>query len=124
MIWRYLANFWTFVMFIFLIFDYSASNKYDYLVGPLAAIYLGILGLFVGTKEFNRWQNYHDGKHPGEIYVILWTVLVTILIFLNIFINSEFRICSEIIATYLTVLGVFAITQRSKTLHRKRHYRK
>ncbi len=119
-IWRYLTNFWTIILFIFLIFDFLNNNRYDFLIGPFAAIYLGVLGLFVSSKEFNRWHDHHKGEHPGEWYIVIWTVLIIILLLLNIFYNKNYYLPSEIIASYIAVLGIFAITQKSKTFYKQK----
>jgi len=119
-IWRYLTNLWTLIIFIFLIVDFITTNQYGFLIGPIAAIYITILGFFVSTKEFNRWQDYHTGRHPGEVFIILWTILILTLILLNIFINQKYRLSSEVIATYITVLGIFALTLKSKSLYSRK----
>lgn len=119
-IWRYLTNFWTLIIFIFLIVDFVTTNQYSFLIGPLAAIYIAILGFFVSTKEFNRWQDYHTGRHPGEVFIIFWTVLILTIFLLNIFVNQGYHLSSEIIATYIAVLGIFAISLKSKSLYSRK----
>lgn len=89
-------------------------------MGPILATYVGLLSIYAGTKEFDRWHDYHDGKHPGEWYVIIWTILVVILMALNIFANHNYRLPSEVIAAYIAVLGIFALTQKSKEFFQRR----
>lgn len=119
-VWRYLTNFWTYIVFGFLIIDFAEKNRFDFLIGPMLVLYLGVLSLFVGTKEFDRWFDHHEDRHPGETYVILWTILMALLFILDVFLNGVYTLPSEVVATYLAVLGVFALTQRSKSLYRRK----
>ena len=66
-IWRILTNFWTVVFIAFLIFDFFWLNRFEYLTIPFSVIYAGVLGLYASTKEFDRWYEMHEGRHPGEL---------------------------------------------------------
>ncbi len=124
-IWRVLTNIWTVVFMVFLIADFFAKNKYEYLTAPFSVIYIAILGLYVGTKEFDRWYEMHDGRHPGEIFVIAWTIVIMSLLGLSVFLNrGGYSVSSEAIADYIMVLSVFALTQKSKTLHDQKRKKK
>lgn len=124
-IWRVLTNLWTIVFMIFLVVDFFLKNKFEYLTAPFSVIYIGILGLYVGTKEFDRWYEIHNGRHPGEIFVIAWTVVILGLLGLSLFLNGDgYHVSSEAIADYIMVLSVFALTQKSKMMHAKKHRRK
>jgi|GEM_PF-3607516 len=52
-IWRILTNVWTVIFVAFLIFDFFQFNKFEYLIAPFSFVYVGVLGLYVGTKEFD-----------------------------------------------------------------------
>ncbi|TRZ64221.1 MAG: hypothetical protein D4Q79_01985 [Spirochaetia bacterium] len=119
-IWRILTNIWTVVFVAFIIFDFFQFNKFEYLTAPFSFIYIGILGLFVGTKEFDRWYEMHEGRHPGEIFIILWTIVIFSLLALSFFLDGGYRVSSEAIADYIMVLSVFALTQKSKRLYEKK----
>ncbi len=124
-IWRVLTNIWTVVFMVFLIADFFAKNKYEYLTAPFSVIYIAILGLYVGTKEFDRWYEMHDGRHPGEIFVIAWTIVIMSLLGLSVFLNrGGYSVSSEAIAYYIMLLSVFALTQKSKTLHDQKRKKK
>lgn len=124
-IWRVLTNLWTVIFMAFLIADFFAKNKYEYLTAPFSVIYVGILGLYVGTKEFDRWYEMHDSRHPGEVFVIAWTVVILGLLGLSVFMNhGGYSVSSEAIADYIMVLSVFALTQKSKTLHDQKRKKK
>ena len=120
-VWRYLSNIWT-IFFIFVVFsDFIYAGKYSYLLTPLSLVYAAILSIFVGTKEFQRWHNLYKSKqHPGEAFVIVWSILM-IFIFVGMWIfNSSYRIPAEVVSTYIMVITVFALTQSSKNLYRKK----
>ena len=119
-IWRTLTNLWTVIFVAFLIVDFFLKNQFEFLTAPFSVIYIGILGLYVGTKEFDRWYEMHEGRHPGELFVIAWTVVIFLLLGLSAWFGNGYRVSSEAIADYIMVLSVFALTQKSKSLHRRK----
>jgi len=119
-IWRILTNFWTFIFIAFLVMDFFSGNVFDYIIAPASVIYIGILGLYVGTKEFDRWYDLHESLHPGEIFVIAWTVVIFGLIILSALMNGGHKLSSEAVADYIMVLSVFALTQKSKKMHQRK----
>lgn len=123
-VWRILANFWTLVLAIFLIANFFSRNSYDFLTPTFSIIYTGVLSLYVGTKEFERWYDIHDGRHPGEWFVIGWTVLIFLLLIAGLLLGKDYNVSPEIIADYIMVLSVFAVTQKSKRLYAKRRGKK
>jgi uncharacterized membrane protein YoaK (UPF0700 family) len=120
-LWRWLTNFWTLVFMVLLVVNFFTGNKYDFLIAPFSVIYVGILGLYVGTKEFDRWYDLHESRHPGELFVIAWTVVIFALLILSIALQDGHKVSSEAIAVYIMVLSVFALTQKSKKLHQHKH---
>lgn len=120
-IWRILSGIWTAVFIPFVVADFFLQGKYEFLVAPMSAVYLGVLGLYAGTKEFERWYESHQGRHPGEWYVVIWTIVAVALFAISFFLNGGYRVSSDIVADYIMVLTIFALTQKSKSLyHRKR----
>ena len=119
-IWRLLSGIWTIVFILFIVFDFFSEGKYEFLIAPMSAVYLGVLGLYVGTKEFERWYERHQGRHPGEWFVIIWTLIVVGLFATSLVLEGEYRVSPDIIADYIMVLTVFALTQKSKSLYRKK----
>ncbi len=119
-IWRILTNVWTIVFVGFLIVNFFLMNRLEYLVLPFSVVYVGVLGLYTGTKEFNRWYEMHDGRHPGELFVILWTTVIFFLFVASFFLGQDYKLSSEVIADYIMVLSVFALTQNSKRLYKKK----
>ena len=113
-IWRYLVNFWTLVIYVFIVSDFFLRNSLVEFLGPVCAIYIALLAVYTTQKEFERWHDENIGKHPGEIYVIVWTALVIILIILEIIYHESYTLPSEAFSTYLVIMGILAITRRSK----------
>jgi hypothetical protein len=119
-IWRWLTNLWTVALALFLIWNFFAKGSYDFLMAPFSVIYAGVLGLYAGTKEFDRWYDLHESRHPGEWFVIGWTVIVLILTTLSFVLGKAYSISPEAVADYIMVLSIFALTQKSKQLHRRK----
>lgn len=109
---------------MFLIADFFLMGAYDYLVAPFSVVYVGILGLYAGTKEFDRWYKFHESRHPGEIFIIIWTVVIFALVALSFVLGKDYKISPEAIADYIMVLSVFALTQKSKRLYEERRRKK
>lgn len=118
-LWRILANFWTVVLIIFLIVDFFSYNSHDYLTPILSVIYTAVLGLYVGTKEFERWCTVYEGRHPGELVILGWTILMVFLFSAKIILGGKYAVSPEAVADYIIVLSLFALTQRSKKLCKK-----
>ncbi len=121
---RNIVNFWTMVFIVFVVINFFAADAYGYLIAPFSVVYVGVLGLYAGTKEFDRWYDIHESRHPGEVFVLLWTVVIFALIIASFFLGSAYKVSSEVVADYIMVLSVFALTQKSKRLHREKTKRK
>jgi len=119
-VWRYITNLWTVVLIGFLVIDFLSRDAYAYLTPSFSVIYTGVLGLYAGTKEFDRWYEVHDSRHPGEIFIAVWTLVIFILFGLSFLLQGGYKVGPEAISDYIMVLSVFAITQKSKKLHHKR----
>lgn len=115
-LWRWMTNFWTFVSFMLIFENFRLPGSLSHLLGPVLAIYVAILAIFSAEKEFERWHWYNKSRHLGEIYVVLWTITIFSLFALSYFYNSSYRIESEIFSTYIVVLGILAITRKSKQI--------
>jgi uncharacterized membrane protein len=123
-IWRALANFWTAVFMVFLFLNAFGHGAYDFLVVPFAFLYIGILSVFVGTKEFDRWYDRHQSRHPGEVFIAIWTAVVFVLFTMSYLKVTPYSLAHEVVAVYIAVLSIFAVTQRSKLLHEEARRRK
>ena len=115
-IWRWLTNIWTIFYLSYLFADFFTMNRYSFLIVPMSFLYLGILSLYVGTKEFDRWYDRHRDQHAGELFIALWTVAIFALFLISIYYERQFKLAHEAVAVYIAVLSIFAVTQRSKSL--------
>lgn len=104
----------------FFLFDFFTEDKYSGYAAAVSIIYITILGIYAGTKEFDRWQNSHHSKRRGEWFIIFWTMIIIFFIVTAIVSGGKYRIPSEFTATYIALLSIFALTQRSKFLHNKK----
>jgi len=119
-IWKILTNFWTYLFMVFLVFNFFQYNKYESFIAPPSVVYVGILGLYVSTKEFDRWYEMHSSRHPGELFVIFWTIIIFVLMGMAFMSDGKYHLSSEAVAVYIMVLSVFALTQKSKSLHERK----
>jgi len=103
---------------VLFVISFLSGSFYESLANISGVIYLALLSIYVGTKEFNRWHNYHKSIHYGELSIIFWTILVIWLMVLNIIHKGRFHFPNELVALYIAVLGIFAITQESKALYK------
>ena len=113
-IWRFVADFWTLFAFAVIIQDFRMHGALHHIVGPVMAIYIVVLAIFSAEKEFERWYAYNLGRHVGELYVFAWTALIAGLFIATYFLHVEYEMPEEIFSTYLVVLGILAVTRKSK----------
>ncbi len=115
--WRYVTNLWCLVCYIFIIYDFLHPEVVTNILASVLVIYVSLLVIFVGVKEFERWYDSHSGKHPGELFVIGWTLLIIGLFVAKIVLHKqEYVVPEEVLSTYIAVLSIMAITQKSKKL--------
>lgn len=120
-LWRYLVYVWTLVFYAAVIADFITSNAYKDLLGPLAAIYIAVLAIYAGTKEFERWHSLYQGRHPGELFVLGWSVLIVFLLLAEWFFFKTYRLPDAVVYTYITVLSVLALTKKSRSLYQQKY---
>jgi len=51
-------------MYITFTCDFIWNHAFEEFLGPLAAIYIGILAIYAVDKEFERWLTTDGKKHP------------------------------------------------------------
>jgi len=122
--WRYLINCWSIVLFVFIVYDFFSNNAYVNFLGILSAIYISVLALYVGNKEFERWYDRHRGQHPGELFVIIWSILIFTLILVDFVLQKPYEVPGAVISTYIAVLTILAITKKSKELYKNKRQKK
>lgn len=123
-IWRDLTNLWSLFFIVFILWNFFAMDAYEYLIAPFSVVYTAILSLYAGTKEFDRWYDHHEERHPGEWFVFVWTGLMLFLIAASVVLGKGYRLSSEAVAVYIMVLSIFALTQKSKRLYEEKGKKK
>ncbi len=118
--WRWLANLWMAVTILVIIMDFLFAGKYAFLISPLTVLYITLLSVYITSKEFNRWFKNYQGHHPGELALVFWTLLILGLVCVNAYLGSGYHISSEVISTYLVVIGLFIASKSSKSLYYRR----
>jgi len=115
--WKILSNFWGSVTAIFFLLTFFNIYDLSHVLPDITIIYLSILSIFAGVKEFNRWKNKaFSSRYHGEIFVIAWTLLIIVFILVSAYDKTNYKMSTEFTATYLSVLGIFAISRKSKNL--------
>lgn len=119
--WRWASGFWSIILFVAIIWDFVVNNGIGDIVTPIAAIYTAFLAIYSADKEFERWNKEYVGRHPGEVYVIIWTVIILGILLADLLFKKSYEMPPEIISTYIVVLGILAITKKSRDYseHRK-----
>lgn len=115
--WRKLINAWTFIFFIMVIIDFLYGNALEDTLNTISSIYIGVLAIYVSNKEFERWYDRHEESHPGEVFVVVWTALVTGLLVIDLIYGKFYKIPSAVISSYIAVLTILVITNKSKALY-------
>ena len=118
--WRILTYFWGVLTAVFFIINFFHIVDYSHSLKTLVIVYISVLSIFTSIKEFQRWKTKKFlSKYKGEVFVIGYTILMIIFIFLNARSPMTYNIPSEFTATYLSILGIFAISYNSKYLKNK-----
>ena len=118
--WKILSNFWGSVTAIFFLLTFFKIYDVSHILTDVTIIYLTLLSVFAGLKEFNRWKNKEFlSRYHGEIFVVAWTSLMVIFVLLSAYDKNNFNMSTQFTATYLSVLGIFAISRKSKSLKLK-----
>lgn len=122
--WRYLINFWSIFFFVIIVLDFIAKNAYNDILNVMATVYISVLAIYVSNKEFERWYDKHNGKHPGEIFVVIWSVLVFCLFVLDFVFKTDYQIPGSVVSSYIAVLTILVVTRKSKEIYQSRCYLK
>lgn len=118
--WFYLTAFWSIIFIGLVVYDFIKDNALGYFIDYLSFIYIGLLTIYVGNKEFERWYKTHKGRHPGEWFVIIWTIVIFSITIIDIIQDKAYKMPSALISSYIAVLTILAITEKSKEIYRKK----
>lgn len=111
-----MTNFWTFLTLTLILENFRQAGELAHLLGPVLAIYVAVLAIFSAEKEFERWQWYNKSRHLGEIYVVLWTIVIVAILLTTYLAGLSYQLESEVFSTYIVVLGILAVTKKSKQI--------
>ncbi|MFA4827530.1 MAG: hypothetical protein WC596_04785 [Candidatus Shapirobacteria bacterium] len=121
--WRFLADFWAIATIALFIFEIFIMKKSDTIANLASMVYIAILSIYAGQKEFYRWRQQHYlSLHWGEMFVVYWTGLMLITFAFSIW--NGLRLPEGLAATYVAVITIFALTKKSKSLYYKKKLRK
>ena len=117
---RILTNSWAVLTLFIFWLDFYSLGKYDQLASPVGIIYVGILSIYAGEKEFDRWQKHHKSRFRGEMFVLIWTISITFMAISSIITKGYLSLPKDTASIYTGILAIFAISQKSKSLFREK----
>lgn len=121
---KIILNFWTIITLIIFVIDFLSSNRFDSSASAIGVIYLAILGIYSGGKEYNRWRTKFKSRFAGEIYVIAWTIVMAVFVIGAPLSKGLFKVPTEFAVVYTTVVGVFAMTRYSRKMRERKYLAK
>lgn len=116
--WKRLADFWALFTITLFTLDFFTHHRYKASATAIAIIYIAILGIFIGEKEYFRWKRTYISKFFGEGFVILWTVVLATLILIS-FISKNYDLPEEMALVYISVITFFFVSWKSKALQKE-----
>lgn len=117
-----MTNLWCLMAYFVILYDFFYEHALGGILPSVLVIYVAILVIYVGLKEFERWYEIQSGRHPGELFVIGWTIVMLVLVIGKIFLHKQTPIPEEAISTYIAVLSIMAISQKSKRLKEEKDH--
>jgi len=114
---KIILNSWTIFTITIFAIDFFSANKFDSSASAIGVIYLALLAIYAGEKEYTRWKKKFKSRHIGEVFVLVWTVAMMIFVTTATLSQGIYHLPKEFAVVYTSVIGVFAITARSKALH-------
>lgn len=120
--WFTVVNFWTFVFFAAIVYDFMTENYLaeHEIILAVAGIYCAALAIYSAEKEFRRWHHMHSSMHPGEVYALIWTAFVVGLVVVQVILHYPYHMPPEVSASYIAVISILALTRESKNLYKKK----
>lgn len=119
--WRILVNFWSMIFFIAIFYDFLTYNYLNGLLNVISTIYVAILMIYVGDKEFERWYAKKQGTNPGEIFVFIWTGLMISLLIMDLLKAENYHVPDCVVNSYVSVLTILVITKKSKQVYQRKN---
>lgn len=117
--WKRLADFWGLLALSLFTLDFFSNHRYKAAATACAIIYIAILGIFIGEKEYFRWKNIYVSKFFGEGFIILWTIVLATLIIVSA-VSKKYGLPEEMSVAYISILTFYFASLRSKQLKKMR----
>ncbi len=118
--WKWLSDIWGYITMVVFTWDFFQPEQLRVEATGVAIIYTAILVIYVSNKEYHRWhKNNFISQYAGEKFIVLWTLLLFFFITLSASLPNKFIIPSTFYTTYITILGIFAISLNSKKLKKR-----
>ncbi len=118
--WRILTYTWGILAATLFISDFFKILNCSNSLRTITIIYICILSIFTSIKEFRRWKDKKFlSQYRGEIFVIAYTLIMFLFLILEIKNPEQYKIHGAFTTTYLSILGIFAISYNSKYLKNK-----
>src|SRR3990167_10484479 len=90
-LWRKILFVWTALSFVAVIADFLNVGVIESSLTSILIIYVAVLSAYSSEKEFRRWHDYHEGRHPGELYVLLWTIILVGLFVAEVILDRPYK---------------------------------
>ncbi|MFA6410242.1 MAG: hypothetical protein WCW26_01545 [Candidatus Buchananbacteria bacterium] len=120
-VFKLILNSWTLVTIFIFALDFFSGGRYNSSASAIGIIYLAILSLYAGEKEYTRWKNNFISCFLGEGFVVVWTAVLIIFALTAPLSEGRFKIPAELAVIYTSVVGVYIITKRSKSLRERKN---
>lgn len=117
---KLILNVWTVITIFIFTLDFLSGNNFDSAASAIGIIYLAILGIYAGEKEYSRWKNRFISGFLGEGFVAVWTIFMIFFVVGAPLSQGWFRIPADLAVVYTSVVGVYIITKHSKSLHKQK----
>jgi hypothetical protein len=118
--WRILVNLWSIIFFIAIFYDFLGHNSLNGLLNIISTVYIAVLMIYVGDKEFERWYAKIEGIHLGEIFVFIWTGIMIALLILDLLKKELYHVPDCVVTAYVSVLTILVITRKSKQVYQEK----
>ena len=116
-----ILNFWTLITIVFFIVDFFSGRHFDSSTSAISIIYLAILSIYTSEKEYTRWrQSKFTSRFIGEGFVIIWTIVMALFVLIAPLSGGIFIVPEGFALVYTAIIGVFAISNHSKRIHRRK----
>jgi len=116
---KILLNFWTTLAMLFYVIDFFSGNIFNTSSSAIGVIYLAILGIYTGEKEYSRWKTKFKSRFLGESFIVIWTMIMAMFVIISPLSNGAYKVPEEFALVYTAIIGVFAVTYHSKTIHKR-----